>query len=650
MGKRSTDNMERWGVVDIFTEASALLFCHFRLFLPFFLAFQFPASFLSVSLNLFKVAPSASASSPEVPRPLSVVNGTTNPTPQEIIRDLVLEFGGLSSFIVAFTSSLLSVFLGTVALAAFTHVAASIYSAGDTERSDDYSVVKRVLKLLRPRVIFRVYVTWFWELLVGVPVEMAFAALAMMIFSGKVESVFTGAKTPTFNFLNVVEVHYHSLVGSTAMTIMFALTEPIAVLEPEKYGRAALKQSTKYARGRPGTISCLVISVTVIELTFNHAPVSAAEKAGLNLWVKIIAASLLSILHSVVNVYVGMVFIVMYFVSKANSQAVILPALQRDIALNQSAPETLPDGMGKRTPDGMATWGVVAIFKETKRVVHHHFRLFLPFFLAFQLPASLLYASPTIFLTVASGRPPPTTTSVNATANTTAQVWQGGDVHTVGGVSPFILITYTVSLLAGISSTLALVAFSFAVAYVYSDVGHTGLEDESVVRKVFKLLRPRAVFRLFVTEVWKNLALTLVEIVCVAIPFGGAYRLYGGPSPFVVARFVVNLVFTLARSVSLLEPGRYGSAALQQSIQYGRGRARTIFCIAVFSMVVVELSHAPARAVAKRELPLLVKITLTSLLSILSSVVSAYARLIGVVLFFVCKSSFISRSEAAHTD
>lgn len=82
MGKRSTDNMERWGVVDIFTEASALLFYHFRLFLPFFLAFQFPASFLSVSLNLFKVAPSASASSPEAPTPLSVVNGTTNPTPQ----------------------------------------------------------------------------------------------------------------------------------------------------------------------------------------------------------------------------------------------------------------------------------------------------------------------------------------------------------------------------------------------------------------------------------------------------------------------------------------------------------------------------------------------------------------------------------------
>jgi hypothetical protein len=218
-------------------------------------------------------------------------------------------------------------------------------------------------------------------------------------------------------------------------------------------------------------------------------------------------------------------------------------------------------------------------------------------------------------------------------------------------VSPLILITeYTVPLLAVISSTLALVAFTFAVAYVYSDVGHTGLEDESVVRKVFKLLRPRAVFRLFVTGVWKILALTPVNIVCAAIPFGGAYRLYGGPPPFVVASIVVNLVFTLARSVSLLEPGRYGSAALQQSIQYGRGRARTIFCIAVFRMVVVELSHAPARAVAKRGLPLLVKITLTSLLSILSSVVSAYVLLIGVVLFFVCKSSFISRSEAAHTD
>jgi len=40
-------------------------------------------------------------------------------------------------------------------------------------------------------------------------------------------------------------------------------------------------------------------------------------------------------------------------------------------------------------PDGMERWGVGAILKESARLLRKHYRLFLPFYLAFYLPSSI---------------------------------------------------------------------------------------------------------------------------------------------------------------------------------------------------------------------------------------------------------------------
>lgn len=53
--------------------------------------------------------------------------------------------------------------------------------------------------------------------------------------------------------------------------------------------------------------------------------------------------------------------------------------------------------MGIR-PGGMERWRVVGIFKEAARLLHKHYRLFMPFFLAFYLPASILAVFENAFL------------------------------------------------------------------------------------------------------------------------------------------------------------------------------------------------------------------------------------------------------------
>jgi hypothetical protein len=49
-------------------------------------------------------------------------------------------------------------------------------------------------------------------------------------------------------------------------------------------------------------------------------------------------------------------------------------------------------------PDGMERWGMAAILKEAARLLHRHFRRFLPFFLAFLLPVSFVWPFLYVFL------------------------------------------------------------------------------------------------------------------------------------------------------------------------------------------------------------------------------------------------------------
>lgn len=49
-------------------------------------------------------------------------------------------------------------------------------------------------------------------------------------------------------------------------------------------------------------------------------------------------------------------------------------------------------------PEEMERWGAATIFKESARLLHKHYRLFLPFFLAFYLPSSIAAVFQTLFL------------------------------------------------------------------------------------------------------------------------------------------------------------------------------------------------------------------------------------------------------------
>ncbi|KAG0626606.1 hypothetical protein M758_2G137500 [Ceratodon purpureus] len=300
--------------------------------------------------------------------------------------------------------------------------------------------------------------------------------------------------------------------------------------------------------------------------------------------------------------------------------------------------QTREDRMRMR-PESMQRWGRLGILKEAGSLLHKHFRLFMPFFLAFHLPASFLSVFQNVFL-VASG-PSLRTSFVRAA--------QGAEMDTDN--QPSVALTWTLLLLIFIFSCLAMASFAYVVEYVYSNAS----DDDSITKSVFKLL-PHALLRIFVTQLWSWLVLFLLAFACgifAAILTGILSALIGGdpsgPSPafFIffllpaaIGTITLAILFALAPVVAVLEQEKYGRLALKQSSKYAKGRAGTIFGIALISAVIGGIIYGPAQAVANAGLSLWVEIIVASFLSILNAIVSAYLGLVGVVLYFVCKSNF----------
>ncbi|KAG0580075.1 hypothetical protein KC19_4G145100 [Ceratodon purpureus] len=294
-------------------------------------------------------------------------------------------------------------------------------------------------------------------------------------------------------------------------------------------------------------------------------------------------------------------------------------------------------------PESMERWGVVGICKEAALLLRKHIRLFLPFYLAFLLPGSLLSSFSNVFLVAV---PHPYTSFIKA-AYTTAQ---GGEVDADG--QPSLILLQTLSLLAVILFSLAGAAFAYIVEYVYSDAD-TASDDDSITKKICKLL-PHALFRNLVTYLWMFLALLLLSFACVLYAFilnAIVTAIRGGPSgptpafflymavPYVISTLMVSTIFALAQLISVLEPKKYGRAALKQSTKYARGREATIFCILILSMAIgLSIGYYPTRTISTG-VTLWKKIIQTIIISIFSSVVSAYFGTVQVVMYFVCKSN-----------
>ncbi|KAG0626604.1 hypothetical protein M758_2G137400 [Ceratodon purpureus] len=237
------ESMERWGTVAILREASrSLLHKHFRLFMPFFLAFPLPALFLSVFQNVFGLVPSGPSLHP---------NFVSAAQEDEMDTDNQISLGLVNSFLLLFF------IFSCLAMASFAYVVEYVYS----NASDDDSITKSVFKLL-PHALLRIFVTQLWSWLVLFLLAFAcgiFAAILNRILSALIGGD-PSVPSPAFYIFLLLP----AAIGTIAVVILFALAQVVAVLEQEKYGRLALKQSSKYAKGRAGTIFGIVLISAVI--------------------------------------------------------------------------------------------------------------------------------------------------------------------------------------------------------------------------------------------------------------------------------------------------------------------------------------------------------------------------------------------------
>lgn len=288
------------------------------------------------------------------------------------------------------------------------------------------------------------------------------------------------------------------------------------------------------------------------------------------------------------------------------------------------------------SPESMERMGVVRIFKEAARLFYHHFRLFLPFFLAFHLPASFLTVFYTVFLT-----PQNAYTNVLNSAYTTGH----GDTD---NVLPSIILSFVVVAPMVVLSILGAMAFTYIVDYIYSDLS----DDDAIIRRVFKLL-PHAFLRVLVTLLWEYVVLLLFAVACGLLGFVllALYFLVSGvgdpsPSVFLVVfglpqvagLIVLVVVFANAQSIAVLEQENYGRNALKQSRRYARGRAWTIFSVVALGSVVATSINSHARAVATAGLSLATEVLAASVMSVVFSFCTAYVALVVIVTYFVCKS------------
>lgn len=297
MGMRP-EEMERWGTASIFKESARLLRKHYRLFLPFFLAFYLTSSIAGVFQTVF-LSPSST--------PLlyaSVVKGSVN-TAQPTDPP-----GGQSfTTIFSWTLLLLISVVGTLGAGAVFYITAYLYTPTDPD--DDHSIVPKVFKLL-PHAFLRMFITRLWTVLAVLFLYVFSLIIVGILYA--IMSAATGRSNPTLLILFVL---FPFLAGDIVLAIVFALAPVIAVLEPGNYGREALKRSTKLVRiGRAGTIVAVLLTGIVLSAVL-MVPTQVIMTEGMPVWVKVFLGVVIGGLDSVFSMYFGVVSVVMYFVYKA---------------------------------------------------------------------------------------------------------------------------------------------------------------------------------------------------------------------------------------------------------------------------------------------------------------------------------------------
>lgn len=190
--------------------------------------------------------------------------------------------------------------LASLAVASFAKTVQYIYAD-----EEDPAVIKSIFKSL-PKALFRLFMTSLWIFLLTLAtvfiVSLPFYILTRLFHHAELFSTLQQI------FLSV---------ALTVLGFLFLLSQEVAVLEPENYGLAALKKSSRLVQEKFwASLVLFLVSVGVGALLSKLSTAAGSFPGKLPQWTTYLFAVLLAILYLAYMVYMLLVTIVLYFSSK----------------------------------------------------------------------------------------------------------------------------------------------------------------------------------------------------------------------------------------------------------------------------------------------------------------------------------------------
>lgn len=195
--------------------------------------------------------------------------------------------------------------LASLAVASIAKAVQYIYSD-----NDDESAVSSIFKSL-PSALFRLFMTSLWIFLLTLAtiftVSLPFYLLEKLFHHA---SLFATMQSV---FLSV---------ALTILSFLFLLSQEVAVLEPENYGLAALKKSSKLVQEKFLAALILFLVSVGVGAALSKLSTSAGSFSGkLPQWAMYLLAVLLGLLYLAYMVYILLTTVVLYFSSKLQYDA-----------------------------------------------------------------------------------------------------------------------------------------------------------------------------------------------------------------------------------------------------------------------------------------------------------------------------------------
>ncbi|KAG0600270.1 hypothetical protein M758_11G020300 [Ceratodon purpureus] len=313
-----------WGVPAVFREAGRLLGKYFTFIAPFIFAFVLPTAVIQL-LEVFGLAWWASGQDPPflqkhrhvLSKAIAGVDGSYPATP-----------AWESEFFILLGVGILMWLLASLAIASICKTVQYIYS-----EEEDPSATKSIFMSL-PQAILRLLVTSIWILCLTLvtifTVSLPFYLLSV-IFKEKHEAL--------FETVNQIFIY----IAVTILSFLFLLSQEVAVLEPNNYGLAALKRSSKLVQANilPALAVFAVSLVVGGSLSKLSSYIASLHGAGkVPQWAVYILAILFALLYLTYVAYIYLATVVLYFSSKVKHDAAegTLPGFRHGGSGNPYAP------------------------------------------------------------------------------------------------------------------------------------------------------------------------------------------------------------------------------------------------------------------------------------------------------------------------